>query len=510
MGLVQPLASTTTPTVGFVAIGRPTFDVASAAAPVARALDDLRSVAPHVVGDGVVRLAADEVRAAVDDWPASVETVVVVFATFTDSTLPAAVCRPVDRDGQRVRRPRLVLWSLPEPRVERRLVWNSLCGSILAMYRLRNASIDATSIHGLPGVSGTVERLVDALGDHVADGDLPGASLVPQPRLDLGPDVETEVERVAAVMATARVGVVGRPPTGFEPCELTVEPSPIGARFEQIELGELFARAEQFPSSVEVGLPASRRPEVQGLLGVGEREPVALTRSLRLHDALRSLATDHRWDAVAVRCWPECFTVWGGAACAPLSFLTDEGLPAACEADGYGALSSLLLETVSGRAAFLADLVDVDTEANTAAFWHCGVAPRSMADPTRPVAAIDHPNRGVPLALHFGLAPGPVTMCRISQSGGRLRLAVGFGEAIGGPPPFTGTSGTVRFLAPVEGMLRRIAEVGLEHHVVLVPGDHRAVLAALADHWGLPLLVITPSGTRSGGVVAVKSECTYN
>jgi len=218
----------------------------------------------------------------------------------------------------------------------------------------------------------------------------------------------------------------------------------------------------------------------------------------------------HRWDAVAVRCWPECFTTWGGAACAPLSFLTDSGTPGACEADAYGALTGLLLQTVSGRAAFLADLVDIDSEANTAAFWHCGMAPRSMADRAHPIAAIDHPNRGVPLALDFGLAPGPVTLCRISQSGGRLRLALGFGQATGGPAPFAGTSGTVRFVTPVEELLARIAEAGLEHHVVLVPGDHRAVLAALADHWKLPLLIMTPADVPSVKSVALKSECTYN
>ncbi|NIX18424.1 MAG: hypothetical protein GWN07_00595, partial [Actinobacteria bacterium] len=54
-------------------------------------------------------------------------------------------------------------------------------------------------------------------------------------------------------------------------------------------------------------------------------------------------------------------------------------IPATCEADVFGALTALLLQEVYGGAVLVADLVDVDRDDGTAAFWHCGIGPRSMA-----------------------------------------------------------------------------------------------------------------------------------
>ncbi len=487
------------PTIGLIAVGRPTFEVASAAPVVRRALAEARSIEPSLVGDDVVRTSPAEITEAVEAWPAGIRTLVVVFATFTDSTLPAAAALAADHG----RRPRLVLWSLPEPQLEPRLVWNSLCGSILTNYRFHNESFDVRAIHRSPGDTATANQLVEALtpdpaavqpgptGAVAAESATAGAVAAEAATTDAETST-AEAERIVATLAEARIGIVGRPPDGFEPCELLVPATPIGTRFEQVELSEVFDLATHGPGDDGGGTPVTLRPEIADLVDIGARRPDAVRQSLRLHDALRRLADERHYDALAVRCWPECFTRWGGAACGPLSFLGDAGLPAACEADAYGALTCLLFETITGRAAFLADLVEIDRQANTCAVWHCGVAPRSMADPTRPILAIDHPNRGIPLAVQFGLAPGPVTLCRISQSGGRLRLAVGSGTALDRPPPFAGTSGTIRLETPVDDLLRRITDEGLEHHLVVAPGDHRAILAAVAQRWDIPLLAITP------------------
>ena len=486
--------------MGVVVVGRPTFDVASASEPAARAVAEVRSVHPSAVGDDTVHTTTDQVGAAVAGWPDEIDTVVIVLATFTDSTVPAAAVDGRPRSGPA----RVVLWSFPEPRVGGRLEWNSLCGAILANHRFRAGSVDVRTIHGLPGAPTSIDRLAAAIGRSPAV-----AATAPRTADPTGPapdPVELDRHRVAlvdgvvAAMARARVGVIGEPPDGFEPCLVTVGPAPIGARFEPVALDRLFETAADLgpdggrrPDAVATdraggGTPVTVRSRAAALADVESRDAEALERSLRLHDGIRRLAAEHRWDAVAVRCWPECFTHWGGAACAPVAFLGDTGLPAACEADGYGALTSLLLEAVAGRPAFLADLVHLDAEENSFVVWHCGMAPPSMADPHRPIAAIDHPNRGVPLALHFGLAPGPVTMARISQAGGRLRLFAGVGRVVDRPPAFLGTSGTVQLRTPVERLLDQVMDEGLEHHLVLVPGDHRAVLTAVANRWRIPFV----------------------
>lgn len=492
MTTAQAWQHPTGPSIGFVAVGRTTFDVASAVPIVRDALDDLRTEAPTVIGDDAILTSAEEVEGVVAGWPDTIATVVVACATFTDSTLPAAATGALGSGAGSL----VVLWSFPEPVVGGPLLRNSLCGSILATYRLSTGPVEVRTVHGRPGSARTAGELRAALSARRPDlGGQPSEWIEPigptGPALGRPAVDGAEVDRIVAAMARARIGIVGDPPEGFEPCELILEPSPIGARFEHLGIDHLFDTAARHLEPRADGTSVALRSEVAGLVDLELRDQTAVARSLGLHDALRQLADERSWGGVAVRCWPECFTRWGGAACAPLSFLSDAGTPAACEADAYGALTCLLLETVSGRAAFLADLVGIDRDANTCTFWHCGLAPRSMADPNRPIAAIDHQNRGTPLVLHFGLAPGPVTLCRISQSGRRLRLVVGAGEVVEGPAPFVGTSGTVLVDSPVDDLLGLLSTEGLEHHLAIVPGDHRAVLAAVAERWDLPLLTIT-------------------
>ena len=237
----------------------------------------------------------------------------------------------------------------------------------------------------------------------------------------------------------------------------------------------------------QIETPVSLPP---GVAGIETLEPVATGRSLQLRDGLSSLADQHDWDAIALRCWPECFTHWGGAACGPLSMLSESGLPAACEADAFGALTLLMLSEITERPAFLADLVDFDPVDNSAVLWHCGVAPPSMADPDRPVEAGEHPNRHVPLTMNFGLRPGPVTIARLSRSRGQLRLVVGTGEIRMAPPPFIGTSGVVTMDGSVEQFHRILISEGLEHHFGVAHGDHRRAVQALGCIWGLDVIDI--------------------
>lgn len=473
-------------TTAVIAVGRPTFEVESASPLVLGALDLLRSLGLPSVGDAAIHTSADQVDAAARRWPNDLDTLVVVFATFTDSTVPAAAvaaARAADRCGRPLR---VVLWSFPEPRLESRLVWNSLCGAILANYRLRNEGLEVELVHRRPDDVEARGELVAALSRPVGRV---ARTTTGDPLVGPAPDAAA-VDRIVAGLERATIGIIGRPPAGFEPCQRAVSPSPTGTRFEDVPLDALFDAADAVDRSSGQSPPACERLEVRDLVAIGDRSPDALHQSLRLHDGLRQLADARGFDALAVRCWPECFTRWGGAACAPLALLSDAGLPSACEADANGALTGLLLELATGRAAFLADLVDIDREANTCAFWHCGVAPPSLANPAQPIVAIDHPNRRIPLALHFGLAPGPMTICRLSRSGGRLRLVLGIGEALDLPAPFAGTSGTVRFQTPVDVVLRRLTDEAVEHHLVVAAGDHRPILAAVADRLDLPLIVV--------------------
>jgi L-fucose isomerase-like protein len=134
------------------------------------------------------------------------------------------------------------------------------------------------------------------------------------------------------------------------------------------------------------------------------------------------------------------------------------------------------------------DMVDFDLAADTAVLWHCGKAPLAMAD-GQPHGTI-HSNRKMPLLIEFTLKPGRVTLARLSEAAGTLRLVIGMGEIIAAPPAFTGTSGTIRFDSGAAHVLETVMGEGLEHHVALAYGDHQDSLQLLARLLDIPVLML--------------------
>jgi L-fucose isomerase-like protein len=209
-----------------------------------------------------------------------------------------------------------------------------------------------------------------------------------------------------------------------------------------MELSDLFAAARQTPQDQIVGTIA----RITAAVDLARRvTPDDLTHSVQLYHGLHRLVEEHQLEAVATRCWPECMTEFGGAACAPQAMLTSDGVPSVCEADMLGATTALMLHLVSGAEPFVADLVDIDECDNTSVLWHCGVAATGLADPGhRPVGTV-HPNRHQALIHEFALKPGRVTIARLSQAGNELSLVIGSGEMLARPRPLDGTCGVLRW-----------------------------------------------------------------
>ena len=130
------------------------------------------------------------------------------------------------------------------------------------------------------------------------------------------------------------------------------------------------------------------------------------------------------------------------------------------------------------------------TDKDRVALWHCGLAPLSMADPnTQPQGGI-HSNRRVPLVMDFPLRPGTITIARLSQATGSLRLILGKGEMLAESKPFSGTAGVVKLACPAQEFLDLMMREGLEHHISLTYGDYYAALRSFAEIIKLPVLTI--------------------
>ncbi len=453
---------------GVLPLARATFDVAFAEEMAARAFAALDGAGIETAGPR--HLLFDE--AATQEALAGLagerlDAVVVMQVTFTDATPTTAI-------GAAVGAP-LVLWAFPEERTGGRLRLNSFCGINLGAHALAKRGRPYRWLYAPPE---DAARVSSAAGPQPRP-----AAAAPPP----GDEAARRAAEVAVRLAATRIGLVGHHPDGFVPCEY--DPDALrdltGVEVDRIGLDTMFDRGR---AAAAEDVAAARARAAGVLAGIDAVDQAALDRTLRLYPALRGLAAERNLAALAVRCWPECFTEYGGAHCGAASLLNEDLLPAACEADVYGAVTALALQWLAGSPALVADLVDLDLAGGTGVLWHCGKAPPSMADPESTPVATVHSNRRLPLLAEFPFKPGRITLARLSQAGGEHKLVVGGGEMVRAPLPFSGTAGVVRFDRPAAEVLTTVMSEGLEHHYGFAYGDVREELQALAYRWEIPVV----------------------
>ncbi|MDX2344733.1 MAG: fucose isomerase [Acidimicrobiia bacterium] len=462
-------------TVGVIALARPTFDVPYAQEVAAAAMETLRELDAELIGNADLLFDAETTETALGQFEGvDLDALLLLQVSFTDSSMTEAI-------GARFDAP-IILWSFPEERTGGRLRLNSFCGLNLAAYALINAGSDFGYVH----------RYAD---DAAAVGDIEQllAGQIGQPPTRRRSPKETSTAAAAVAMVAASklsattIGVIGDRPVGFDPCgyDSAALAGLTGVKVERKELEDLFSSAAAVPAPV---VAATRQRATDALGSLDDLDQEALDKSLSLYGGLKGLISDGGWSGVATRCWPECFTDYGGAACSPQSMLIDDGIPGTCEADVYGNVTALLLQHVAGEPSFVADVVEMDTDGDTGVMWHCGLAPMHMAPDDGSAVGTIHSNRKLPLLNEFALRPGRVTLARLSQAGGVQSLVIGGGTMLDAPLAFSGTAGVVQFDRPAPEVVATIMREGLEHHFGIVYGEYREELEALAAHWGIPVI----------------------
>lgn len=461
--------------IGLLPLARATFDVAYAEEQYGGLRRSLAENGHELVGGEALLFDAAATETALSAFrDKKLDLLLVVQVTFTDATMTVKIAEAELAP--------LAIWAFPEPRAGGRLRLNSFCGLNLAAHALGLGDYDFSWAYAAPDADAA-----RTIGDIVAGRRLatPVAPVAAEP---------AETERVAARAVLGRIsgrkiGCIGERPDGFYTCDY--DPAELDAlakiSVEAIALESLFETARAAPSGAVAAAHAEAAATLDDLDTV---DAAQLDRSLRLRAALEDFRARGGYAAFAVRCWPEMFTVYGGAVCGPAGMMGERRVPCACEADVHGALTNLILQEMTDAAAFLVDLVDLDRADGAGVVWHCGQAPVSMRDPEVAPRSAIHSNRKMPLLFEFPLKPGRVTLARISRARGQTKMVIVGGEMIRRPLAFSGTSGVLRFDAPVAAVEAAIVGCGLEHHLSLVYGDHRDRLEALAAEMGLPVLSI--------------------
>nr|WHW29420.1 hypothetical protein [uncultured bacterium] len=457
--------------IGILPLGRPTFDVSYAQEKLTGMLAALDVTGHTICGPRNLLFDAAETRAALDDLGSqSVDRLLLLQVTFTDASMTVEAANAIDVP--------LSIWAVPEPRIGGRLRLNAFCGLNLASHALGLAGKRFSWMYADPD---------DQVGPRLATmlDDVEG--VLPMSVTEQTPKGSERAEEIVRTVRGKRIGRIGEHPVGFDTCAYDAEnlKALTGVEVDALEIDGLFDTARNAKRGEVSNV---RKLVAADLFNLDQVDQQELDRSLRLKVALDEIRGRAKYDAFAIRCWPETFTEYGGAVCGPVSMLGEARVPCACEADVYGAVTQLILQEAAQEPVFLADLVDMDIDDGTGVVWHCGQAPLSMRDDAVAAQATVHTNRKMPLLYEFTLKPGRVTFLRLSQAHGQTRFVIASGKMLRRPMAFTGTSGVVRFDNPVGDVLNNVMASGLEHHMALAYGDHRELLRQVAGVMGLPVL----------------------
>lgn len=433
----------------YIPIGVGTFHLESAQKEFEKSIKLLKEIDKSVIVPDEMLLSIP----ALDGFLKKInpDFVIVQNITFANSAYISQVLRLFDCP--------VLLWTLREPVIDGgRLRLNSLTGAYSAANTLKAFGRNFTYVFGSPEeekVKTTISAAVSAA-------------------------------KVKKAMKSLKVLSVGHTPQGFgfgralDSEMMTV----FGAALDSIEARELIEKAKAYSDEEIAAYLEDAEKRITALDKTPEKNKLDFA---RLYKAYDEYVKENGIGALSSRCWPDFFTSFGTPVCAVLSMLNDLGVPAACEADTFGALSMYIAAELSGKAVFFGDPVSLNENENTITFWHCGTAACSLAREDTGALCDVHCNRKIGPTLDFGCKAEPeVTVFRVGKKpDGSFRFFIADGEALDKPKQFNGTSIVVKTKNKADGIIENSVKAGWEPHFVVAMKNISQELEIFAEMLGI-------------------------
>ena len=453
--------------IGYLALARETFDVEYAESKFKIAKSLLLSLSPDAIGFENLITNDEGADSALSFFKSNdVEKIFLFQTTFTDAKFLLNFAKSIQKP--------ICIVSFPEPRTGGRLRLNSICGLNLAMHSLIKNDI-------------TPDFVIMEEDDKANEMSFSNFIESQNENNKIAWDIAT----IANINADfdysidkQTIGIIGTRPEGFDTCDYDSNEvtSKLNVSLVDLELEDLFDEAKD----IEVETIVKTKSTVSSYLaGTEELVQEEFDKSLSIFHGLENLKDKHNLDAFAIRCWPETFTEYGCASCGPMAMMNEKKVSCACEADVLGGISCNILNQMNNNPSLLVDIVDVDKSDNSLVFWHCGLAPISMAKEGTARSGI-HSNRKKPLLHDFSLKEGEITIFRVSKARGRLQFFVMKGQVLDRPNSFSGTSGVINLGENSAHKLEQMFKGGLEHHVAFTYGDISDKLIHFGQQMDIP------------------------
>ena len=429
----------------YLPIGVPTFHLESAREQFRASCGMLKDLCENVMIPDDLLLSLDDLDAFMDGKDP--DLIILQNATFANAAYAEAVLN-------RFPDVPILLWGLREPVIDGgRLRLNSLTGSFSAANMIRQHRKEPLEyVFGSPSEEEVINKVSAAM----------------------------KAARLKLALRSLKLAQVGDTPQGFGFGRANEKDmiDTFGVRLENMDAEALMEKAKGFSYEECEEYFEDAKKRTVGLESVPEQNRRDF---VKLYKAYAEYTRENGIGALASRCWPDFFTVYGTPVCTVLSILNDLGVAASCEADAWGALSMYMGMQLTGRSAFFGDPVSLDEKENTITFWHCGMAACSLAREDTGAACGEHCNRHMGPTMEFGCrATEKVTIFRVGKApGGQFRFLIASGQALDKEKQFYGTSVVVKTDVCAKELVQSAIETGFEPHFAVIYGDAADALEIL-------------------------------
>ncbi|MCH5315919.1 MAG: fucose isomerase [Eubacterium sp.] len=433
----------------YAPIGVPTFHLESAQREFDKSRELLRQIDKNVLLPDEMLLDIDKLNVFLNGK--NPDLVIVQNVTFANGAYMAQVLRSFNCP--------VLLWTLREPENNGgRLCLNSLTGAFSAGNMLKSFGRNFEYVLGSPNEDSVKKKISSVIS----------------------------AAKLKKALAQLNVLQIGHTPQGFGfgralDSEMM---SAFGTNLISIESRELIDIAKSYN---EADIESYINDAKKRINNLDEIDRNNVSDFARLYKAYDEYVKNNNIGALSSRCWPDFFTAFGTPVCAVLSILNDLGISSACEADTYGALSMYMAQYLTKKAVFFGDPVSVNENENSLTFWHCGMAPCSLAREDSGACAGVHCNRKIGPTLEFGCREEEkVTIFRVGKKAdGGFRFFISSGKALDKPQQFFGTSIVVKTNGNVVDLVTKAVKEGWEPHFAVAMGDICDELEMLAGMLGI-------------------------
>jgi len=203
--------------------------------------------------------------------------------------------------------------------------------------------------------------------------------------------------------------------------------------------------------------------------------------------------------SLALSCWSDIPNILGISPCLVASRLTERGVPVACEADIYGALTMLaqyLMSFGNNVPHFVDWTIQNQVEENLFLSWHCGNAPMCLAGNSKKIAvkensvsSAEYGRENTEGTVELQLKSGEVSLNRLVEYNGKFKMLITNGKVENRSMELRGSWSWVR-VNDLQKLYEKLVVEGFVHHVSMVYKNYSEPMIDFCERLKIEKIII--------------------